>query len=382
MPGATGIDVVEAAARQAPGLPVILLTAFGSIDGAVDAVRRGAFDYLTKPLESPDTLRRVVHRAIASRVKAPTDASGPASSVSAIFEDPASKEVLELLRLVASRDTTVLLTGASGTGKEVAAQVIHELSARRGGPFVAINCGAIPPDLFESQLFGHKRGAFTGATSDQPGVFEAADGGTLLLDEVGELPLDSQVKLLRALQERQIRRLGESAARPIDVRVVAATLRNLPTDVQSGRFRSDLYYRLSVFPIALPKLQQRPLDIVPLARQALTQLGEPDRPVTAAAQRLLMAHSWPGNVRELNNTLERALLLAKDGPIDTAHIRLNAASAPTSTVGMGGSLKELERQAISEALVRHAGNRKRAAEQLGIALRTLQYKIKEYGLNR
>jgi two-component system response regulator AtoC len=378
MPGGTGMDVVRAAQRRSPSPPVLLLTAFGTIDGAVEAMRAGAFDYLTKPVESPAALRALVARALKTQPTAlPAPPSGAAYD-EFVAVDPVSTELVRVLDLVAVRDTTVLLIGESGSGKEVAARRIHQRSPRNGGPFVAVNCGAIVADLFESKLFGHAKGAFTGAAEAREGVFEAADGGTLLLDEVGELPLDSQVKLLRALEERRITRVGENNERAVDVRVIAATLRDLPGDVAAGRFREDLYYRLSVFPIVISPLRDRPLDILPLATACLRALGEPDRSLSADAKSALTRHAWPGNARELRNVMERAIILAGDGEIEPPHLNLRPTIKQASTAP--ANLKELERRAIEDALASTHGNRRRAAEKLGIAVRTLQYKLKEYGL--
>jgi two-component system response regulator AtoC len=378
MPGGTGMDVVRAAQRRSPSPPVVLLTAFGTIDGAVDAMRAGAFDYLTKPVESPAALRAIVARALKVQPTAlPAPPPGTAHD-EYIAVDPVSAELVRVLDLVAVRDTTVLLIGESGSGKEVAARRIHQRSPRAGGPFVAVNCGAIVADLFESKLFGHTKGAFTGAAEAREGVFEAADGGTLLLDEVGELPLESQVKLLRALEERRITRVGENRERAVDVRVIAATLRDLPSDVAAGLFREDLYYRLSVFPIIINPLRERPRDIIPLAMACLRALEEPDRSLSADAKAALTRHAWPGNARELRNVMERAVILAGAGPIEPPHLNLRPTITQVSTEP--ANLKELERRAIESALVSTHGNRRLAAEKLGIAVRTLQYKLKEYGL--
>jgi len=376
MPRADGLAVLEAALGSSPAPPVVLLTAFGTISQAVEAMRRGAFDYLAKPLPSPAALRAVVARALEAR---PEPAAGEPDD-DAVFADPASVRLLEVVRLVAGRDTTVLLEGESGVGKEVLARRLHFQSARRAGPLIPVNCGAIPQDLFESQLFGHAAGAFTGATKAHRGFFEEASGGTLLLDEVGELPLSAQVKLLRALEERRITRVGDSKERSADVRLVAATNRDLRAEVSAGRFREDLYYRLSVFPIRIPPLRDRPGDVLPLAERFLDQAG--GRALGAAAKRALAAHLWPGNVRELHNVIERAAILSAGLPVEPEHLGLDAPTERTATGPDGSSLKDLEKQAILEALDACAGNRRQAAAQLGIALRTLQYKLKAYGLTR
>ena len=380
MPRADGLAVLEAAGRLPSPPPVVLLTAFASIEQAVEAMRRGAFDYLRKPLSHPAALRAVVARALEERPRPPSDAPDDG----ALFSDPASLRLLEVVRLVAARDTTVLLEGESGVGKEVLARRLHRGSGRRDGPLVPVNCGAIPADLFESQLFGHAAGAFTGASRAHAGFFEAASGGTLLLDEVGELPAAAQVKLLRALEERRVTRVGETRERAVDVRLIAATNRDLRQEARAGRFREDLYYRVSVFPIRVPPLRERPGDVLPLAERFCEQAG--GRGLSAAARRALSAHLWPGNVRELRNVIERAAILAGGGTVEAEHLELEAPRAH-ARAGAGAreddaSLKDLERQAILEALDACGGNRRKAAERLGIALRTLQYKLKAYGVTR
>jgi DNA-binding NtrC family response regulator len=380
MPGCDGTAVVRAVSAMADPPPVVLLTAFATVPGAVEAMRAGAFDYVTKPIESPQALRDLVARALQSRGGAKSAPSRAGSD--AVFSDPASAQVLRVIELVSARDTTVLLLGESGVGKEVCARQIHAASHRRGAPFIAVNCGAIPAQLFESQLFGHARGAFTGAHAAHRGVFEEAQGGTVLLDEVGELPLDAQVKLLRALESRRITRVGEAQEREVDVRVLAATHRDLEADVRQGRFREDLYYRLSVFPLRIPPLRERRGDILPLARVFLRQLGEPDLVLTDDAAAWLAAQPWPGNARELRNAIERAVILSGGGPVRREHLAPATAPAPAHAPADTTTLVELERQAILDALEATDGNRRQAAERLGIALRTLQYKLKEYGLTR
>ncbi len=381
MPHADGMAVLRAAARRQPAPPVILLTAFGTIEGAVDAMRGGAFDYMTKPLESPAALRTLVARALADT----PGSEEPTAPMTGIFVDPASKQLLRLVELVAGRDTTVLILGESGVGKEVVARLVHDRSQRRSGAFVALNCAAIPTGLAESQLFGHKRGAFTGAEADHPGAFVQADGGTLFLDEVGELSGADQARLLRVLQERTLRPVGAVEDVTVDVRVIAATHRNLRADMDAGRFRRDLYYRLSVFPVPVPPLRERPADIAPLAEASAREAGH-GHPLSGAVIAALQAHAWPGNVRELRNAIERASILAGDGPILTTHFE-EIAQTPARRRRRPGntgkaSLKDLERKAIAAALDAAGGNRKEAAKALGIALRTLQYKLKAYGLTR
>jgi two-component system response regulator FlrC len=377
MPGADGIQVLAHARRRQPDLPVVVLTAFGSIPGAVDAMRLGAFDYLAKPLPDPQTLRDVVARALEGRP------AGPSRVV--VAEDPAMQKVVETARRVAQADSSVLLLGESGTGKEVIARLIHDASPRHEGPFVAVNCAALAETLLESELFGHEKGAFTGAQSRHEGQFEQADGGTLMLDEVGEMSPALQAKLLRVLQERSFQRVGGEAMISVDVRVVAATNRDLDQMVKEGRFREDLYYRLAVLPIQIPPLRERPKDVIPLAEHFVQLLGrgraERSRPeLTPDARKALMAHDWPGNVRELQNVLERSLVLSGGGAVNAADLGLGERTR-SEAGGEGGTLKDMERRAIQEALAAEDGNRRRAAKRLGIALRTLQYKIKEYGLS-
>ena len=376
MPGADGLEVLRHVQNRWPQTPVIVITAFGSIPGAVDAMRLGAFDYLSKPLPAPQSLRDAIQRALVS--------GAPRGKTSLIAEDPTSKALLATVDRVAPRDTTVLLLGESGVGKEVVARHIHEQSPRAEGPFVAVNCAAITETLLESELFGHEKGAFSGAAVQHQGRFEQADGGTLLLDEVGETSPALQAKLLRVLQERTFERVGGEEPIKVDVRIVAATNRDLQRAVEERTFREDLYYRLAVFPISVPALRDRPGDILPLAEHFVQLLSRgPQRTapeIEEDAKAALLAHGWPGNVRELQNTIERALVLAGSGAItlETLGLRPGAlgSAAPTSH----GTLKDLEKRAIRGALDAEEGNRRRAAKRLGIALRTLQYKIKEYGL--
>ena len=387
MPRMDGMALLRWIVRERPGLPVVVLTAFGSVPGAVEAMRLGAFDFLAKPLPSPESLREVIHRALAAHGRA--ELRDPKTAEGVICEDPAFDKVMELVGKVALRDTTVLLTGESGVGKEVVAQSLHRGSERVPERYVALNCAAIPESLLESELFGHEKGAFTGATAAHPGMFEQAHGGTLLLDEVGEMAPGLQAKLLRVLETRKVVRLGSTREREVDVRVIAATNRELEAEVQAGRFRQDLYFRLNVFPIHIPPLRERLADILPLARHFLAILGSsPGRTsptLSGAAEAALMAYGWPGNVRELQNAVERATILAGGEVLTPDHLGLPGvlgAGAPASgsqTPG-GVTLKDLEKRAIIAALEGVDGNRRKAAKQLGIALRTLQYKIKDYDI--
>jgi two-component system response regulator FlrC len=380
MPGADGLQVLAAARRKQPTLPVVVLTAFGSIPGAVDAMRLGAFDYLAKPLGSPQQLREVARRALES-------GSPAGASPAVVAVDPATRQVVEQARRVAARDTTVLLLGESGTGKEVIARLLHEGSPRAAGPFVAVNCAALSESLLESELFGHEKGAFTGAVARHEGKFEQAHEGTLFLDEVGETSPALQAKLLRVLQERSFVRVGGERPISVDVRVVAATHRDLLAEVGHGAFREDLYYRLAVFPIPIPPLRERRADILPLAEHFLRLLTKgPSRtapPLSEDARAALVGHAWPGNVRELQNAVERALVLSAGEPItaEMLGLRGDPGRGEGPTEPDVGTLKELERRAIRAALEAEGGNRRRAAKRLGIALRTLQYKLKEYGIS-
>ena len=322
---------------------------------------------------------RTRRRELADATRGAVDASG------LIVKSPAMERVLDLARRVAQVDSTVLLTGESGVGKERVARFIHGESARTGGPFVAVNCGAVPEGLLESELFGHARGAFTGASQDRPGLFEAAQGGTLLLDEIGEVPQAMQVKLLRALQEREVRRVGENRNRPVDVRVLAATNRDLQAEVHAARFRQDLFYRLRVIEIRVPSLRERREDVLPLARAFLAGAATRTRRrvtgFTPAAAQQLVRHDWPGNVRELENAVERAVVLARGSRVDVEDLpeevglALPAASAP----GEIRPLAEVEREYILAVLRATGGNRTQAAARLGIGAATLYRKLKEYG---
>jgi two-component system response regulator FlrC len=386
MPRMDGMALLRLARATVPEMEVIVLTAHGTVDTAVEAMKLGAFDYLSKPLSGPDELRLVVQRA-RERRRLRDRAQPRAERVGAeemIAVDPASREMLARLEKVAPTGATVLLLGESGTGKELAARAIHRASPRAGGPFVAVNCAAVSEQLVESEMFGHEKGAFTGASERRRGRFELADGGTLFLDEVGELPPGLQAKLLRVLQEQSFERVGGSRTIEVDVRVVAATNRDLRQGMLDGRFREDLYHRLAVFPVRLPPLRERPGDIVPLAEHLLAraarQLGRPSLTLSEDARQKIAACPWPGNVRELGNALERAAILTGGDVVSAADIVADAAAAPAAPA-LDGTLKELEREAIKRALAATGGHRKQAAERLGIGLRTLYDKLKEYGLS-
>jgi len=373
-----GYELLRRVREHHPQLPVLLMTAHGTIQHAVQSMVEGATDYLVKPF-SAQLLIEKLHRIIPDE--------SPRTDL--IAEDPATLSVLELAKKVALTETTVLLTGASGTGKEVFARFIHQQSTRADEPFVAINCAAIPESMLEAVLFGHEKGAFTGAHQRRTGKFEQAQGGTLLLDEISEMDPGLQAKLLRVLQEKEVERIGGKSPIPLNVRVIATTNRNLRKQIDAGKFREDLYYRLSTFPIDLPSLRQRPRDIEPLAQHFIAGArGHDELPVQLSdeAAEQLLAHSWPGNVRELHNTLQRALILCSGGVIKTRdlHFEMTAEvtelpqpqpATPHIQRRLHDNMQVVEHQLVVDALVAGHGSRKRAAEILGISSRSLRYKI-------
>ena len=384
MPRLDGMAVLKRARVSWPELEVVVLTAHGTVETAVAAMKLGAFDYLTKPLSGPEELRIVVSRGLERRrLRDHVEGARDEQPERLLAWDPAMVAVASQLDRVAATEATVLLVGESGTGKEVAARAVHAASARCAGPFVAVNCAALSETLLESELFGHEKGAFTGATSQRRGRFELADGGTLFLDEVGELAPHLQAKLLRVLQERRFERVGGVRTVVVDIRLIAATNRDLMAEIQTGRFREDLYHRLSVFPVRLPALRERPGDILPLAAHLLervgARLGRPGLSLDDDARRSLLDWSWPGNVRELSNVLERAAILALTPRIGVGDLQLGASMAPAPAQG-ASTLRDVERAAIRQALAATGGHRRRAAERLGIGLRTLYEKLKEYEL--
>jgi two-component system, NtrC family, response regulator AtoC len=388
MPRMDGLELLRYARAEQPDLEVILLTAHGSVESAVEAMKLGAFDYLEKPISSPRELRMLAARALerrtllAARDRAAREAP-PLPPLS--YGDPAMTPVVDALRKVAPTNASVLLVGESGTGKEVAARTLHAWSARAAGPFVAVNCAALPESLLESELFGHEKGAFTGATAARRGRIELADGGTFFLDEIGEMRPDVQAKLLRVLQDRRFERVGGSRTIEADVRWVAATNRD-PAELRAaGALRDDLYHRLAVFPIHLPPLRDRRGDILPLAdtllRRIGAQIGRTHLELDDEAKRVIQDGRWPGNVRELANVLERGAILANGPRIHAADLRaLNGAGPAAPTAPAAPSLADLEREAIELALAATGGNRREAAERLGIGLRTLYDKLKRYRL--
>lgn len=370
MPGADGHALLQAVKGRHPDLPVVLMTAYGQIEKAVQAMQAGAADYLAKPF-APDRLLAVVARYYRQPAAAGED--------SLVARDPATQALLALARRVAATDATVLLTGESGVGKEVFARFIHRHSPRASRPFVAVNCAAIPENLLEATLFGHEKGAFTGATSAQSGKFEQAQGGVILLDEISELPIDLQAKLLRVLQEKEVERVGGRVPVALDVRVLAATNCDLAAGVRAGRFRADLYYRLDVFPLQIPPLRERRADITDLALNCLEKyagtVGRGGMRFSEAALAALIAYDWPGNVRELGNVVQRAMILAPGQLIEPVHLMLPESAAAANPATPTRSIKEMEREAILSALASCGGSRKRAAESLGMSERTLRYKL-------
>ena len=396
MPGMDGLELLPLLVRRMPATTVILMSAYGTADLAIEAMRRGAYDYLAKPFQPSEvllTLRKARERERLRRANQllQRDVARALGERPIVAASAPMIEVLELLERAAEYKTTMLLTGESGTGKEVLARAIHAQSGRRNEAFVAVNCAAIPENLLESELFGHARGAFTGADRARRGLFVEADGGSLFLDEIGELPPALQVKLLRALQEEEVRPVGESKPRRVDVRVIAATARDLEADVMTGRFREDLFYRLDVVRVKVPPLRERREDIPLLVDHFLAHfreaLGRPLRMVTDDALEKLVQYAWPGNVRELENVIERAAILAEGDRITLRELPANVVDPPGAPTqpGPGDFSLRRARRALEADLIRRAlaathGNRTRAATLLGISHRALLYKIKEYGL--
>ena len=395
MPGTDGLGLLRRVMAQYPRTVCILLTAYGSVETAVDAMKQGAYDFLTKPVNL-DHLDMLVARALKSRdlehrvETLESQLNEKFGMEHIVGESDAMKQVFDIIRQTAPTQASILIQGPSGTGKELVAQAIHRLSTRAKGPFVAVHCAALSATLLESELFGHEKGAFTGATVQRKGRFELADGGTLFLDEISEIDPAIQVKLLRVLEERTFERVGGEETIEVDIRVIAATNRNLRDDVARGKFREDLYFRLNVVDITLPPLAERTGDIPLLAGRFLKEYSEKNgrqsEGMTPDALSLLGAYAWPGNVRELRNTIEKMVVLSRSERLTARDVPLNIRDAVKGNPGLtlrapmltSGSLAETERRKIMAVLEKNGGNRTRAAEELGISRRTLHRKLREY----
>ena len=395
MPGMDGIEAMAAISESVPGAETIIMTAYGSIESAVEAMRRGALDYLTKPFDNDELLLRIAHLLERKHLRREVDALKEELNRRYAFENIVAvsgemQTIFEIMQRVSGTDVTVLIEGESGTGKELIVRAIHQHSARSEGPFVPINCAALPLNLIENELFGHEKGAFTDATERYVGKFEQADGGTLFLDEITELPPEAQAKLLRAIQEREITRIGGDRSIPVDVRLVAVTNRNLDALMEEGSFRRDLYFRINVVSIRIPPLRARKEDIPVLVDHFLglfnERLGTSISGVSEEVSELFRVYDWPGNVRELENVLQGALVVARDRILHVADLplRMQTMSQMREEKGRSGTLADmverLERRVISEALKAEGGNRTRTAGRLGITRKTLLAKIGAYRL--
>jgi DNA-binding NtrC family response regulator len=390
LPGMNGLEFLQAIKRVDAAIPVIVMTAYGSVESAVDAMKAGASDYVLKPFSLAEMSLVVRKELDARRLREENrslrEALGQRYSYKNVIARSAKmQEVLSTVERVAPTNSTVLLGGESGVGKDLIARAIHEHSRRAAGPFVKINCTAIPENLLESELFGYEKGAFTGASGSKPGKFELADKGTIFLDEIGDVPGAIQVKLLRVLQEREFERLGGTKTLKVDVRLVAATNRNLRAALEQGTFREDLYYRLNVVPIDIPPLRERKEDIPELVNYFIARLGGEKKVtgITAEAMRLLMSFHWPGNVRELENIVERAVALARVPVLDVGDIHLDtgrAAPAGNSFLPEGATLEQWEDEMIREALRRANGNKSQAARMLGLSRNALRYRLSKIGV--
>lgn len=393
MAGIGGMEFLRRLHAKWPGTEVVVMTAYGSIETAVEAMRSGAYDYLPKPIDR-ERFTIVVEKALErhllsienQQLRHRLEARTRFDQM--VGESEAMQRVYSLVEMVASSDVTVLLTGESGTGKELVARAIHHKSLRADGPFITVNCGALPENLFESELFGYEKGAFTGALATKAGRFELAQGGTLLLDEIGELSLKSQVDFLRVLETKEFRRLGGTKVVTANARIIAATNRNLAEAIKQGEFREDLFYRLNVVPIKLPPLRERGEDIPLLVETFLAgscaQHQRAPKEVSREAMRLLRLYAWPGNIRQLRNLLERLVVTVREGMIQPQHlpeeIQASKEDIRTIIVTLGNSLGEIEKEVIRRTLVEVTNHREKAAKLLGISLRSLQYKIKQYGI--
>ena len=393
LPDGDGLDLVAWIQEQRLSLPVAVITAHGNVESAVRALKLGAFDFVSKPLDL-GVLRKLVGSALKLSGREDTEGLETPRGPQLVGRSEVMEQLREMIVRVARSQAPVHIFGESGTGKELVARLVHENGSRREGPFVAVNCGAIPTELMESELFGHKRGSFTGAIADKKGLVQSAEGGTLFLDEVADLPLHMQVKLLRVVQEKTVRPIGEAREETVDVRILSATHKNLPDLVADGRFREDLYYRINVIELRVPALRERTEDIGELAATILSRLGKrlgttPPQ-LTDDALTALQGYAFPGNVRELENVLERALTLSTDGRIDHAQIKLRSAVRPAaetsvvtareSTGALGAQLEDIERDAIVKALEKTRYNKTAAAKLLGMSFRALRYRVKKLGI--
>jgi DNA-binding NtrC family response regulator len=386
MPGMSGIELLAEVKRRTPGTEIILMTAFAEVETAKEALKRGALDYLVKPFDNSELAALIAQVAAKLNVArgSGTAADAEVQFAGMVGASPAMKAVFEKVEKAARHDAAVLILGESGTGKELVARAIHRLGTRHRGPFVDLHCAAIPETLLESELFGHERGAFTGADARKRGRMEIAAGGMVFLDEIGELPQSLQPKLLRFLQEHQLTRIGGSETITVDVRVIAATNRNLEEEVRNGRFREDLFYRLDVIRIEVPPLRERPEDILPLVRHFLRTKGGAENAIEDSAVEVLKRYRWPGNVRELQNVIERAVLEAEGQPVDLRHLPESITGQPASGVSEPSGVLDLEaneRQLIEQALKRSGGNKAAAARLLGISRRKLYSRMKKLGMD-
>ncbi|NQU44906.1 sigma-54-dependent Fis family transcriptional regulator [bacterium] len=393
MPGLNGLDLLEQARQIQPDLNVIMMTAYASAETAVESMKKGAYDYLIKPF-AMDELKILIRRCLDTRnlrhenTHLREQLREKLQTENIVSASKTMQSVLQRARKVADSSATVLITGESGTGKEVLARAVHTASPRHDGPFVTINCGAVPETLLESELFGYRRGAFTGAEEDRAGMFEAAHQGTLFLDEIGEISPAMQVKLLRVLQSGEFQRVGDPAIRKVDVRILAATNQNLEERVKEGRFRTDLYYRLNVVPIYVPPLRERWEDVAPLIEHFLARFGrDTEKRFTAEALDLMSAYNWPGNVRELENAVEHATVMSEENLMGVEALPLALRSFSDRESEKGGAwwmekltLGEAEKRMLQAAMNRTANNMTRAARQLGITRRALGYRLRKYGL--
>ena len=397
LPDGDGLDLVAWIQEHRASVPVAVITAHGNVESAVRALKLGAFDFVSKPLDL-GVLRKLVGSAIRLASASEPDVTSTLRGPRLLGSSAAMEQLREMIARVARSQAPVHICGESGTGKELVARMIHESGPRRGGPFVAVNCGAIPTELMESELFGHKRGSFTGAVADKKGLVQSAEGGTLFLDEVADLPLHMQVKLLRVVQEKTLRPIGEAREETVDVRILSATHKNLADLVAQGLFREDLFYRINVIELRVPALRERSSDIREIAEAILERLGRrangPTSRISDEAVKVLEAYPFPGNVRELENVLERALTLSTDGIITPEHIRLRVASRSPALEGaipatvspidgntaLGSQLENIERDAIVKALEKTRYNKTAAAKLLGMSFRALRYRIKKLGI--